>query len=173
MNSGNGYDEYDELEDWDAWVDEAFEEYQDPGDPLFPPKSSSSSNLPAKIPGKKKVNLTKKHKWQIPIDWNYPIGDKAKKMRDELEKLKQERQLKRAEEAKKISWKEISRGDEYEVWVQGTCVGRVRQNLKGKWKMHPSFKWKQNAYNKHVIIEQDYYDFAEVGRAMVDLWVIS
>ena len=171
MNSGNGYDEYDEIGDWDEWAEEAFKDYQDPGDPLFPPKNPSN-NLPAKIPGKNKVNLTKKHKWQLPLDWDYKPDDKAKKMREELEKLKQERILRRTEEAKSISWKTIVKGDEYEVIVGGESLGRVRSTIRGKWKIHPSFTWK-DTYAKRIIVDNEYTSFHDSGHALVDLWIVS
>ena len=166
MNGGNGYDEYDELEDWDAWVEEAFQDYQAATDPLYPPKSSSS-NLPAKLPGTKKI-----HDWQLPLDWNHPQGDKAKKMREELEKLKQERIKARTEEAKTIKWKTIDKNYEYEVIVGSTSLGRVRQSVGTKWKMYPSFKWK-DTYTIRDIVEDDYTSFHDSGHALVDLWVRS
>jgi len=166
MNGGNGYDEYDELEDWDAWVDEAFQDYQAATDPLYPP-TSSGSNLPAKLPTTKKT-----HKWQLPLDWNHPQGDKAKKMREELDKLKKERIKARTEEAKTIKWKTITKRYEYEVIVGSTSLGRVRESTGTKWKMHPSFTWK-DTYAKRAIVDNDYTSFHDSGHALVDLWITS
>lgn len=174
MNGGNGYDEYDEIDDWDAWVDDAFQDYQDAQDPPLP--KPSSTYLPAKLPTTKKtrkISLKKSKKWQIPIDWDYNPDKKTEKMKEELRKLKEERMLRRTEEAKKISWKIVKHNNEYEVLVQGTSLGRVRQTFSGKWKMFPDFSWKKNAYNRHVYVEQEYLDFHDSGRALVDLWVIS
>ena len=167
MNGGNGYDEYDEIEDWDAWVDEAFQDYQAATDHLLQSKSASS-NLPAKLP----TTTKKTHKWQIPLDWDYKPDDKAKKMREELEKLKKERITRRTQEAKRISWKTISKGNEYEVIVGGDSLGRVRSTIKGKWKMIPSFTWK-DTYAKRVIVDDEYTSFHDSGHALVDLWIIS
>jgi len=166
MNGGNGYDEYDEIEDWDAWVGEAFQDYQAASDPLFPPKGGGG-NLPAKLPTTKKI-----HDWQLPLDWNHPQGDKAKKMREELKKLKEERIKARTEEAKSIKWKTITKGDEYEVVVGSTSLGRVRQGYGGKWKMIPSFTWK-DTYSKRAKVDDEYQSFHDSGHALVDLWVES
>jgi len=176
MNGGNGYDEYDEIDDWDAWVEEAFQDYQGNHDPPVPPPKASSTYLPATLPTTKKtrkINLKKSKKWQIPIDWNFNPDKKTEKMKEELRKLKEERILRRTEEAKKISWKTIHRNGEYEVLVQGTSLGRVRQTFSGKWKMFPSFRWKKNAYNRHVYVEQEFFDFHASGKGLVDLWIIS
>jgi len=168
MNGGNGYDEYDEVEDWDAWVEEAFQDYQAASDPWSAPTTKgTSSNLPAKLPTAKK-----KHKWQIPIDWDYKPDDKAKKMREELEKLKKERITRRTQEAKRISWKTISKGDEYEVIVGGDSLGRVRSTIKGRWKIYPSFTWK-DTYAKKAIVDDEYTSFHDSGHALVDLWITS
>jgi len=166
MGGGNGYDEYDELEDWDAWVEEAFQDYGTTSDPLYPSKSSSS-NLPAKLPATKKI-----HDWQLPLDWNHPQGDKAKKMREEIEKLRQERIKARTEEAKTIKWKTITKNYEYEVIVGSASLGRIRQSAGTKWKIFPSFDWK-DTHTKRDIVEKGYTSFHDSGRALVDLWVIS
>jgi hypothetical protein len=163
------HDQYDENLDWDAWVDDAFQDYQN----AQPPKGSSN-HLPAKLPKTKKTRkVSTSKRYQIPIDWDYETGNKAEEMKEELRRLQEEKMLRRAEQAKKISWKEISKNTEYEVLVGGTSVGRVRQGFQGKWKLYPSFRWKKDSYNRHTIVETDYCDFHDSGRALVDLWTIS
>ena len=165
----NGNDNYDEDLEWDAWVDEAYQEYQ-----TTHPTKGSSNNLPAKLPKTKKTRKVSKHnKFQLPLDWDYRPKNKSEKMKEELKRLQEEKMLRRAEAAKKISWKEISRNTEYEILVGGTSLGRVRQNFQGKWKIHPVFRWKKNSYNRRVIVEGDYLDFHESGKALVDLWMVS
>jgi len=166
----NGNDNYDEDLDWDAWVDEAFQEYIDP----FTPPKGSSNHLPAKIPKTKKTRkVSTSKRYQLPIDWDYEPRNKAEEMKEELRRLKEEKMVRRAEQSKKVSWKEISKNTEYEVLVGGISLGRVRQNFQGKWKLYPSFRWKKDSYNRHMIVETDYVDFHDSGRALVDLWTIS
>jgi len=161
-------DEYDDIEDWDAWVEEAYQGTIKKGTGGKATRNGSPSNLPAKMP-----SITKAKKNQFDIDWEYQPYDKAKKMRQELEKLKEEKMLKRLEESKKISWKEISHRTEYEVLVRGTSLGRVRQSFGGKWKIFPSFPRQADSYRKLVIEQTEYQDFHDSGKALVDLWVLS
>ena len=157
-------DEYDDVDDWDAWVEEAYQGTVKNGSGGKAKSYAYPSNLPAKLPNGKK---------QFDIDWEYQPYDKAKKMRKELEKLKEEKMLKRMEESKKISWKEISHRTEYEVLVRGTSLGRVRQAFSGKWKIFPSFPRKDDSYRKLVIEQTEYQDFHDSGKALVDLWILS
>ena len=93
---------------------------------------------------------------------------------DELERFRQEKIDHRAEMAKKIKWK--GSRDSYRVVVgddNETFVGTISRDLYGKWKMRPDFEWGENSYNKNTIVNKEYFDFAECGRALVDLWIIS
>ena len=173
MNKDDWFNEYNEDLDWDAWMDEAFRDYKNRQDPFATPKGSSN-HLPAKIPATKKTRkVGKNNRYQLPIDWDYNPKTKSEKMKEELGRLREEKMLRRAEQAKKISWKEIRRNMEYEVLVGGTSLGRVRQNYNGKWKIYPSFRWRKNSYNRQVVVEADYLNFNEAGRALVDLWTVS
>jgi len=173
MNGNDNYDEYNEDLDWDTWVDEAFRDYKNRQDP-FAPVKGSSNHLPAKIPKSKKIRKTNTSKrYQIPIDWDSQPVDKAKKMKEEMQKLREEKMLRRIEQAKKISWKTIKKGDEYEVLVDGSSLGKVKRTLAGKWKIFPNFPWKRNSYNRQIIVGEDYQDFLDSGKALVDLWTVS
>lgn len=167
MNRDDWFNEDDEDLEWNSWMDDAFQEYND----LFTPPKGSSNHLPAKIPKTKKTSTSKRY--QLPLDWDYEPRDKAEKMEEELERLKEEKMVRRAEQAKKISWKEIDKNTEYEVLIGGTSIGRVKLGFKGKWKLYPSFRWRKNSYNRHVIVESNYVDFHDSGKALVDLWTIS
>ena len=123
----NGHDDkdFDENLDWDAWLEEEYPDYDHGLDPLLPVSGNvCSSNLPAKLTAAKKTL-----KRQLPLDWEY----KPKKRQEEIDTLREEREERirgRTEDAKKVSWKMISRSDEYEVLVQGVSLGRVREDLK-------------------------------------------
>ena len=165
----NGHDDkdFDENLDWDAWLEEEYPDYDHGLDPLLPVGGNvCSSNLPAKLP------VAKKPRWQLPLDWEYKPTDKAKKMQEEIDKLRVERICKRTEDAKKVSWKTISQSYEYEVSVQGVSLGRVKDDGNGKWKMYPGFKW-GDTYARRVIVDDNYTSFLDSGRALVDLWIIS
>lgn len=93
---------------------------------------------------------------------------------DEFERLRQEKIDYRSEVAKKIKWR--GSRDSYRVIVgddNETFIGIISRDLYGKWKMKPYFEWRENSYNKNIIVNKEYFDFAECGRALVDLWIVS
>ncbi len=93
---------------------------------------------------------------------------------DEFERMRQEKIGRRTEVAKKIKWKGTR--DSYRIVVGedgGTYLGTISCDLYGKWKMKPVFEWRKNSYNRNIIVNKEYFDFAECGRALVDLWIVS
>jgi len=162
----NGKDPYEENDwEWDDWYEEAYEEMKD----AFPSHTGGGNNLPAKLP----AMPTKSSKtMSIPVDWNFSEENEKKKLKEQLRKLKQEKIQSRKETAKKITWKIIVKNSEYEVMVGGESLGRVRDDVKGKWSILPSFEW-EDTYAKRTMVNGSYQSFHDSGHALVDLWVIS
>jgi hypothetical protein len=93
---------------------------------------------------------------------------------DTLEKFRQQKIIKRTKLGKNIHWKGTK--DKYNIIVGGKGglnVGYIKSDLYDKWTMHPAFKWKRTSYNRHVIVNNKYFNFAECGRTLVELWVVS
>lgn len=162
----NGKDPYEEEDwAWDDWYEEAYEEMKD----AFPSHTGGGSNLPAKLPA---MPTKSSKKMSIPVDWNFSEENEKKKLKEQLRKLKQEKVKSRKEAAKKITWRIISKNSEYEVLVGGESLGRVRDDIKGKWSILPSFEW-EDTYAKRTMVNSAYQSFHDSGHALVDLWVIS
>ena len=171
----NGKDPYEEEDwGWDEWAEEAFEEMKD----AFPSHTGGGNNLPAKLPAtqgstSKSSKLPKiNKKIGLPVDWDFTKQSEERKLKEELRKLKQEKVKTRKEASKKITWKIISKNSEYEVLVGGESLGRVRDDIKGKWNILPSFEW-EDTYAKRTMVNSAYQSFHDSGHALVNLWVIS
>tara|TARA_R100000008_G_scaffold75228_1_gene54353 strand:- start:578 stop:898 length:321 start_codon:yes stop_codon:yes gene_type:complete len=70
---------------------------------------------------------------------------------------------------KKLSYKQIN-DYEFEIAVDGYCIGTIRGNIYGKWTLDPNFKLYKQDLSAYKILTNKYNDPYDAGKKLFELW---